>query len=207
MKKTLAIIVFIFASFTSLNSFGQATTSSSNPAFGPGNFILNPGIGFGYSYGYLGSFLPAIGLSGDYGLKVSAGPGTIGVGGVVAFKFGSYDYGYYGYDYSAHYSETIIAVRASYHWTPPGVDKLDLYAGIPLGVRLDHYSEYDPIVTGYDVYGNPIYKYENVSGTATYPFLGLYVGASYYFSSRVGVFAEVGYAVSAITIGLNFKLK
>ena len=191
MKKTLAIIVFIFASFTSLNSFGQATTSSSNPAFGPGNFILNPGIGFGYSYGYLGSFLPAIGLSGDYGLKVSAGPGTIGVGGVVAFKFGSYDY-------SAHYSETIIAVRASYHWTPPGVDKLDLYAGIPLGVR-DHYSEYD-----YDPYYQ---RYDPISGTATYPFLGLYVGASYYFSSRVGVFAEVGYAVSAITIGLNFKLK
>lgn len=206
MKKATTLLLIISSIFLSIQSQAQAPAGgSSGSAFGPSNFILNPGFGIGYSYGYLGTFYPAIIVSGDYGLKVSAGPGTIGIGGELGFKYGTYAYDFGGY--SASYSETYIAVRGSYHWTPPGAPKVDLYGGIPVGVRLDHYSEYTEVVTGYDVYGDPIYGYGKISATATEPLIGLYFGASYYFSDKIGVFGQFGYDISILTVGLNIKLK
>jgi hypothetical protein len=198
MKKITITILIICAGFSSSRLNAQNL-------FTGGSFTLNPGLGYGYDYGYLGTFYPAIGISGDYGLKVNAGPGTIGIGGIVGFKFGYYDYTYN--NYTANYSETVLALRGTYHWTPPGAPKLDLYGGIPVGIRFDHYSEWNNHITGYDINGNPIYSYYQVSATATYPFLGLFIGAAYYFNNRVGIFGELGYDVSIFTIGISFKLK
>ncbi len=200
MKKLTPIFLIICGSFLSLQSHAQTSQE-----FNPGTLLLNPGIGYGINYGYGGTFFPSISVALDDGLKVNAGPGTIGIGGIIGFKFGSYGFysNYTNVNYSNSYSETVIAVRGTYHWTPPGAANVDLYAGIPIGIRLDHYTEYNPYYDSYLGYYVP----GETSGTVVYPFIGLFIGASYYFSNNVGVFAELGYDVSAFTVGLNFKLK
>lgn len=204
--RVLFIICVIFLSLPrQVRAQAAAATGPGNQSFGQGSFDINPGIGFGYDYGYLGTFYPAIIVSGDYGLNVSAGPGTIAIGGEVGFKYGTYSYTFG--DYSASYSETYIAARGTYHWTPPGAPKVDLYGGIPLGFRIDHYSEWGSYVSGYDVYGYPIYGYHQISATGTDPLIGLFIGASYYVSSKIGIFAELGYNISILNIGVNIKLK
>jgi hypothetical protein len=209
-KLTIVVLVLLCQSFYSPQLKAQNTstgggTAGGDNAFGKGSLIVNPGVGFGYDYGYIGTFFPAIAVTVEDGLNANVGPGTLGIGGELGFKFGSYDYSFG--DYSASYSETIIAARITYHWSPPSIPKLDLYGGIPIGFRIDHYSEWDDYVTGYDVYGYPVYGYKKVGATGVDPFFGLYLGAQYYFNNRIGVFGELGYNISALEIGVSFKLR
>ena len=103
-------------------------------------------------------------------------------------------------DYSTHsYSDfpgsklNIIygGIRGSYHFarllnvTNP---KFDPYAGVSLGYYSVNFTSGD--------FGSPY------SSTV---FFGAHAGAQYLFSNNVGGFAEVGYGVAALNLGLTFK--
>ncbi|MDB5241203.1 MAG: hypothetical protein JWP57_1828 [Spirosoma sp.] len=102
---------------------------------------------------------------------------------------GSVDYLRYSYGYNFIY----FGARGSYHLGEllnVQDSKFDPYVGATLGFRHSGYAN----TYGYD-YG----AYN--SGL----FLGAHIGSRYYFGDKVGGFAEVGYGVSALRIGVTAK--
>lgn len=104
-------------------------------------------------------------------------------------------YGYQSGGYKWNYTFIYAGARASYHFAEIlNVDnkKFDPYGGATLGFR---YAGY------HDTYGYNDYVSPYNSGV----YLGIHAGARYFFSEKIGGFAEVGYGVSALKIGLTAK--
>ncbi len=103
---------------------------------------------------------------------------------------GSVDY----LHYSGGYTFIYVGARSSYHLGEllnVQNHKFDPYIGATLGFR--H--------TGYD----NSYGYYDYGSYNSGLYLGAHLGSRYYFGEKVGGFAEVGYGVSALRIGLTAK--
>ncbi len=137
-------------------------------------------------------------MSYHHGLIEKVGPGSIGIGGVIGFKSATYKYKYNfnggNNNYKDTYTNFIIGVRGTYHLTllANKNNKFDPYGGVTVGFRI-----FDHNYGGPDL--NP-YNYNSV-----YPIAGLFVGAKYNFVPNFGVFAELGYDISLIRVGINFN--
>jgi hypothetical protein len=166
--------------------------ATANAGFGKGSMAVNLGIGLGLGYGYLGNAnLPALNLSVERGIIDNIGPGTISVGGLVGYK--AYRYNYPGTDYKATWTDIYVAARGLYHYNLTENPKVDTYAGISLGLRLESWK---------DTYYGDDY---NSSYGGAYAHSGIFVGGRYYFSDKVGAFAEAGYDMSYLKLGLTAK--
>ncbi len=189
-KKILSVIFLMLC--LSISSFAD------EPAFDKGSNVIGLGIGMGVDYasygGYYGSssVSPTLYASFDHGFFPEVGPGTIGIGGVIAYKSSSSKY----LTYKSKYSSTIIGVRGTYHLTilKDKNNKFDPYAGVTFGLRFNNYK--DP----YSDYYNFSYSYDRVN-----PIAGAFVGAHYNFVPNFGVHAELGYDISFMRIGVNFN--
>jgi hypothetical protein len=175
--KTLTLVLFALAILL-VASPAQAQTAGRTK-------YLNAGIGLA---AYTAGGLP-IGASLEMEVKEH-----ISVGGF-------FDYARYGYKYGSYkwnYNFLYFGARGSYHLghllngQDSGTSKWDPYAGASLGIRTAYYSDN----TGTDDFVSPY------SGGA---FLGIHVGSRYMFSEKVGGFAEVGYGVSALRLGVTAK--
>ena len=144
-------------------------------------------LGSGFSYG---SQSPALSLQYEHGLW-EVGPGVISLGGYIGNKTYTYDYMYTGNPYRYKWSYTTIGARGAYHFTGLDVDNLDLYGGLMLAYEALSFSDNQGGYTG--------------TGYGSKVDLGVYVGGRYYFSSHVGAFAELGYSVAILNIGLVVK--
>ncbi|WP_347159328.1 hypothetical protein [Pontibacter chitinilyticus] len=142
---------------------------------------LNAGIGIG---AYTAGGLP-VGASLEVGLK-----NNISVGGFADYA----RYGYKAYGYSWHYNFLYIGARGSYHLTEllDSNSKWDPYAGLSLGMRTAWYS---------DNQSDTDYESPYAGGV----FLGIHAGSRYMFSEKMGAFAELGYGVSALKLGVTAK--
>ncbi|WP_234733720.1 hypothetical protein [Tellurirhabdus bombi] len=142
------------------------------------NAYLNAGLGLG-SYVYAG--IP-IGASFEVDIQ-----DNISVGGSFDFASSGYDYGRYTFMY--------FGARGSYHLGELlNVDsKFDPYVGLSLGFRTARYK---------DTHGRG-YDYVNSYGNGLF-FAG-YIGSRYLFSEKLGAFAEVGYGVAALRLGITAK--
>ena len=163
--------------------------------------MVNFGVGFGNLYyrglgaGYDFTSTPALSISLDHSFKkFEEIQGTIGLGGLIGFQSSSSKYtnsfGYYKY----HWNNFIIAPRASYHAGFINTDKFDLYAGIMVGVRIEsvnYSSNYGAADLGN--YGGAIFT------------AGGFLGGAWYFANNLGAFAELGYDISYLKIGLCLK--
>lgn len=186
MKKTFKKITLISAAFVFF-------LSSPVLAGGPvdqGTGVFGFGIGAaGTYYGYSG-FSPGVKLNYEQGLW-KAGPGVITLGATFGFSYQAYRYRYiWGNNYNYSWANFIIAARSAWHhnW---GVDNLDTYAGASAGVRFAIFNDGgDPTPP----------KYNSV-----FPHFGGFIGAAYYFKPTLGAFAEFGYDINFVTIGLNLK--
>ncbi|WP_080059590.1 hypothetical protein [Spirosoma aerolatum] len=146
-----------------------------------GTKLINLGIGVG---GYASAGGIAFGGSADFGVAPS-----ITVGGQVAYR--SWNYGYLGYNDKINY--LYFAVRGSYHFNELlnlTTDKADLYAGIGLG--------YESVT-----YSNSIYSGTSF-GSGIY--LPIHLGGRYFFSEKVGAFAELGTGIAPLMLGITFGL-
>jgi hypothetical protein len=147
---------------------------------------VNAGIGLGV---YNAGGIP-IGASVEVGIK-----DNIAVGGF--FDYARYRRNFGGYKWN--YNFLYFGGRASYHLGDLlgelglAEDKFDPYAGLSLGIKTASYNDN----TGLDDYVSPY---------STGVFLGAHVGSRYYFNEKIGAFAEVGYGVSALRLGLTVKL-
>jgi hypothetical protein len=169
-----------------LFAIGAQAQSSDATTFTKGTSVINVGIGLGttlYGSGYTGSF-PPISVSYEHGIA----DGRFGIGGYLAHtasKWGdSKDYWKFSY--------TVIGVRGDYHFYT--TDKLDTYGGLMLG--------YDIVTDKWHGEGEE----SSWSGSGSGVAYSLFVGGRYYFNQHIGVFAELGYGVAWLNLGVAFHL-
>ncbi len=199
MKKSI-----LFNAGLLFTAFLLATSANAQnaPAFGKGDNTIGISMGlggsygssvYGYGYNYSKVNLPAIALIYDHGFFGDVGPGTIGIGAYIGYKY-SYLTNYGKYD--ANWTDLVIGIRGTYHLTilKDKNNKFDPYAGVLAGVRSHSYK-------------NTYYDYDNTryDRSRAYPATGVFVGAKYNFAKFFGAFAEVGYDISIIRVGLNFN--
>jgi hypothetical protein len=150
------------------------------------------GYSYNYYYGYAPSFAPSFGVLYDQGL-VKAGPGTVGIGGIIAANLSHVNYVGGG----ATYDNFIVGVRGTWHLSilKEKNNKFDPYGGVMLGVRISSYDYTD------------YYSYHShIKGHAVNAAKGIFVGAKYNFNRHFGAFAEAGFDAALFKIGLNFNL-
>lgn len=146
-----------------------------------GQNFLNAGIGVG-TFGFSGSGIP-ITASLEHGFtdKISAGV----VAGYVRTTVNP--------DY--HYSYHLLGVRGSYHFNEllnvPG-EKWDIYGGAALFYR------------GYKATYKHFYGTEDYHASGGGLDVALHAGARYMFSGNTGAYAELGYGISPLQLGVSF---
>ena len=142
------------------------------------NVYMNAGVGLATYYG--GGF--PIGVSVEVEAK-----NNFSVGGSIDYYH--YNYGYYSGGYNFIYA----GARGSYHFNTNN-STFDPYIGATLGFRYAGYK---------DSYNSGYYDYGGGYNSGLY--VGVHLGARFMFSEKVGAFAELGYGVSALKIGLAAK--
>ncbi len=177
--------------------------SAKAQAFSIDSKHLNLGLGLGgyYNYGYLSGSdvtrIPTIFISYDQGFIEDVGPGIIGIGGFLGYSSATARYAYTGYEWQYNWTNFVLGARGTYHLALDN-DKVDLYAGLGLGVWVQkyEYTDTDPFFNGTldskDTFTNLYYAFS--------------VGGKYMFSENLGVFAELGYDIAYLKFGVTIGL-
>lgn len=179
MKKS---ILFLAAVFMAIVTYAQP--------FQQGTTAINAGIGLGTALGGVGKARPAVSLSLDHGKWAVGGPGVISIGGYV----GNTGYKYTSAGYSAKWNYFVVGARGAYHYNGfEDVPNLDVYGGVMLGYNIVKYSSDGNDQHLADSYGSGL----GFSG---------FLGGRWFFSDKIGAYAELGYGVSTLNVGVTFKL-
>jgi hypothetical protein len=171
----------------SVVAFGQ------NPAFEVGDNVINAGFGFGGFYTGNTKILP-ISINYERGLleDVFIDDLYLGVGGYLGFSQSEYITNTFFGTYGWRYNYTIVGARGALHYT--FLDNLDTYFGLMLGYYNVSYKEI----------GNTTLPPGQTPASGSL-FLSGYLGARYYFTESIGAFAELGWGVSALSLGVTLK--
>lgn len=150
--------------------------------FNVGTNVISGGIGLGGNFGSYNTSTQTPGFSINYERGIwDAGPGVVSLGGYVGTKT-------YKYKYSNSvdkWSYTIVGVKGAYHYNGFEVENLDVYGGVLLSYNVLSYS-------GLGSYGSRA----GVTG---------FLGGRWYFTDSLAVFAEAGYGVAYLTLGISFR--
>lgn len=165
--------------FVSFQAFAQTFTEGEN--------VGGIGLGLGgnlYS-GYYGSGIkriPAITLYYEHCVKGNLWDenSSIGVGAILGYASASTDYW--------KSSNIIIGARGALHYS--FVENLDTYTGLMLGYDIASFK-WKEIDLG-----------SNSAGGFTWSW---FVGARYYFNESFGAFAELGYGIATLNLGVAMK--
>ena len=177
MKNNLFVKIFVVFLFCAAFSTGV----NAQNMFSKGDNILNLGVGIGSSFGGSGysSAIPPLSISYERGIidNLFDEKSSLGIGGYL---------GYTSDKYSVYTrSIAIIGARGVLHYQL--VDKLDTYGGIMLG-----YTNY----SWSSDWASPDYN----------PLLwSLFIGGRYYFKDNIAAFAELGYGIAYLQLGVSFK--
>ena len=180
--KVLVVLVFCAAFSVGVNA---------QNVFSKGDNNLNLGVGIGSVLGGTGysTTTPPLSVSYERGIidQLFDDKSTLGIGAYLGYVANKYDF---GGGYGWKYSHTIVGARGALHYQL--VDKLDTYGGLMLG--------YD--IINYTTYGNGNFA---GSPTSSSPSWSLFLGARYYFTDNIGAFAELGYGIALLQVGVSFK--
>ncbi len=149
---------------------------------GKGQMDLNVGVGLGTTLG-LGGGLP-ISAALDYGIN-----DNISVGGYVGFLSQSEETGFF----TTKQTNIIIGARGAYHLDL--IDNIDTYGGLLLGYN---------IVNAEVTSSNPLFPAGIAAGASGIAFSG-FIGGRYHFTDNLGAFAELGYGIAYLQLGLTYK--
>lgn len=156
---------------------GTTGLAQAQDVFGKGDKMINLGLGLGSSFGSLS--LPPISASFDYGVAdnlINGDNGSISVGAQVGFAGSKYA------------NIGLVGARGAFHYQ--FASKLDTYAGLMLGYNYVNWK------TGYDA---SFYSYDSFG-------YNVFIGARYFFTDKIGAFAELGYGIAYTTLGATFRL-
>lgn len=153
--------------------------------FNQGTSVINLGFGLGGHFDTFGSpsHKPSISASYEYGMWDVPGPGVVSLGGYLGHKS-------YKYDAGDKWNYTMLGVRGAYHYNGLEIDDLDVYGGAMLSYNI---LSYDNTYTAAGTYGNEMG-------------ISVYVGGRYYFTDNFGAFAELGFGVSNLNLGVALRL-
>ena len=186
---------------------------ASAQSFKSGQVDINLGYGLGNTFiadAYTVS-MPGTSLTLDFGISSSLSLGIYG--GLAKAKYevhgrrpcnsgngnGNFEYGYTRTQEATH---TMLGIRGAYHFTASGSnEKLDAYGGIMLGNNFesDEYTTLtEPLCDKDEGISAP---YENYDGFIW----SVFAGARYRFAPSIGIFAELGYGITVVNVGLNIK--
>lgn len=149
-----------------------------------GQINANIGVGIGSSFSAGSLSLPPLSVSVDYGYS-----DQISIGGYIGYVASKEDFAFLNYSWK--YTYMIVGVRGAYHLDL--VDGIDTYGGILLGYNIAS-VKYEGSMTGIPE--------PKVGGIAYAGF----VGGRYHFSEKIGAFAELGYGITFLNLGLTFKM-
>jgi hypothetical protein len=190
MKKRSQILVLVMV----LTMMALEPASLKAQTFKNGDLVANLGAGFGwYGYGYGVNSLPAFTLSMEKGFKEIDKVGPISIGGIVGFKHASYAW-QTSHDWS--WNDIIVAGRGALHYDLFKQPKVDTYAGVAIGVRIESWSYYTT---------NLSHEYVKAHENSTNALMAVYAGIRYYFTDNIAAFGEVGYGLGYLTLGLSYK--
>lgn len=182
MKKILSTMVAVVA----------MTLSTNAQLFDEDAKFFHVGIGVGSPYAYSGSdvSIPPVHASAEFAVSEK-----IGVGGLVGYTASKYDQAYFGDSYSWKFTYLIVGARGAYHFLDS--DKADVYVGAMLGYNIASakFESTDPDLEEF-------VTEPSVGGVA----FGGFVGGRYMFTEKLGGFAELGYNISWLSVGLAVKL-
>lgn len=158
-------------------------TASANAQDVKGKNFLNAGVGIG-TYGFSGTGGLPINASFEHGFtdKISAGP-------MVSFVKRKFLEDF-------HYTYFLIGARGSYHFNEAlkvKNEKMDVYGGLSL-----FYRGYKSSYKG----DESEYNFKASDGAVDF---ALHAGARYMFSPNVGGYAELGYGISPLQLGVTFQ--
>ena len=182
MKKLLLGLLITVVMQGSLLAQGAKETGFSDVK---GVNFFNAGIGLG-SYGLSGTGGLPVTASFEHGFtkNITAGLGL----GFIQKKYVS--------DWK--YTYLLFGARGSYHFNEAlkvSNPKLDVYGGAGLFYR--HFSfKYT------DATGEGDFNYNSSGGNLDFE---LHAGARYLFGTNIGAYAELGYGISPLQLGLTFK--
>lgn len=193
MKKLKAILMLLACSV-----FIFKSVSAQDKAYELKNSVINLGVGFGYSVGYVSgtSASPVLNVSYEYAL-IEAGPGLLGIGGCLSYQGSNFEHSDGFGTYKQSWNTTFFALRGTWHPEMLIGEKYDVYGALQIGYYNYHYK-----FTGtglYDDAGEYSSDLDNSIG------LGLVVGGRYFFTKNIGAFAELGYDIAYFKIGLSAK--
>ncbi len=186
MKKISLLIISTILSV----AFLQAQTP-----FSKGDKIVSVGLGLG-TYGVSGkTTFPPTSVSFDYGVKNNLfdAKSSLSVGGYLGYYASKSSYTYLNDVYGWRYSNILLGARGAIHYD--FIPKLDTYAGLLLGYDIASVSSYGT--------HQPNNTYSESSGGFIH---SIFVGGRYYFTNKIAAFGEIGYGLSAIELGVSFKL-
>ena len=144
---------------------------------------LNVGVGLGNVIATGDGLVPPIGASFEVGIK-----DNISVGGYFGYTASEQQIGVGSWKYTY----MIVGARGAYHRDFLDNDKLDTYGGLLLGYNIASVKWEDN--------GNLATP---SAGGFTYSF---FIGGRYAFTDSLGAFAELGYGISWLQLGVNLKL-
>ncbi|MDR0510043.1 MAG: hypothetical protein LBH06_02990 [Rikenellaceae bacterium] len=187
MKRVIALFACVFA----------VSVASAQNEFEKGVTRINLGVGVGgstFGEGY-STTVPPIAASAEWGVVdelFDAEACSLGVGGYLGYTAAKYKYA--GVNYGYNVSGVIIGARSAIHYQF-NVKKLDTYGGLMVGYNIAS-------AKAYGNWGNTPTTNLSVGGFSW----SLYFGANYRFTEKLGAFAELGYGISYLTLGLSLKL-
>ena len=157
------------------------TSNAQDDIIKKGSLTLNPGIGIGSAWSNYGNKVnvPPLSVSLDIGVAPD-----ITIGPYVAYSSTTEPDAFYG-DFT--YTHLLIGAKGAYHFNIS--DKFTGHAGGILGYHVISVSNSSAAAK---------------ASTVLYDFL---IGATYHFTSKMGVFAELGYGITYLNIGASFSIK
>ncbi len=174
----LAVLAFLF----------RAAAAHADSAFAPGQTAVSAGVGFGVAGIYGTSSAPMLSVAVDRGMS-----DVFSMGGVLGFSSSKDTYDSFA-NYGWKYSYALVGVRGSYHLKDFVDDaRVDLYVGGMLGYN--HVSA-TPFAEGQTGTG----------ASASYVLYGIHAGGRYFFTPKLAGFAELGYGMGNLAVGMTARL-
>ena len=165
---------------------GSVSLANAQEVFHKGTTAINAGICLG-SY-YSGITIPPLSVSLDYGVAdnlINGNNGSISVGGFAGYTASSHTYG----TYKSTFSYIALGGRGAFHYQ--FAPKLDTYAGLMVSYDIASASS-----------NNVDTSWVATSGINW----TLFLGGRYFFTEKIGAFAELGYGFYNLNLGVTFKL-
>ena len=179
MKKTITSFAIAIITLCS-------TQLISAQEFAQGTNVINAGIGIGGNFydGDFGASTPSLGLNLSYerGIWETGDFGIVSLGGYLGYK--RYSDTFLGDSFN--YSYTIIGVRGAFHYIGLDVENLDVYGGAMVSYNIATFDR-------------------EFGALSSRPSATVFAGGRYYFTENFGAFAELGYGVAILSLGVAFR--